>query len=165
MLVVAVIVALAAALVVPRIVQSSRRMTVENALSALRAAFSETGVRARASGQALTLTLDPEGRRFRVAKMGGRMDRDWRPAPLASRTPQREDGTAAGSVLPSATEYQVPEAVEWTDLPENADGGGIVFCFYPDGEASGPQLGFAVRSERFRIIIDSVLGRGTIVYD
>lgn len=165
MLVVAVIVALAAALVTPRIVTSSRRMTVENALSSLRTAFSETAMRARACGQPFTLTLDLDGNCFRVKQSSERLDCDWRPAPLALRSGERDDGSVAGNVLTTVAEYAIPDAVEWRDLPDDAYDGKCVFRFYPDGEASGPQLAFEVRSERFLIIIDSVLGKGTIVYD
>lgn len=166
MLIVAVIVTLAGAVVVPRIVVSTRRMTVESALSALRTPFAETAQRARAGGQTMTLTLNVEDGKFLVGKGVTGLDHDWRPAPLPmARVDANGEEQKAAAILGAAAEYAVPETLEWTDLPDRADGESVVFTFFPDGEAAGPQLGFAIRNERYRLIVDSVLGRGTIVFD
>ena len=165
MLVVCGIVVLVSALVVPRIRTTSKRLTVENALSKLRAAFTETATRARAGGKALALVLLEDEKRFEVREYTNELDRSWHP-PRAAR--QEEDGEEEEAprrgVLSGESSYEVPADVEWTELPSvEGDEDGIVFAFFPDGEAAGPPLEFTVADRHFRLVVDSVLGRVTIL--
>lgn len=158
MLVVCVIVVLATALVLPRVTIGSKRMVVENALSELRGVFVETGMRARAGGKPLSLVLLPNEMRFTVSERLNELDRDWHPPVLEPLN----DGAAA--ILPGAEEYPVPADVEWTELPEIPFGeDGIVYRFFPDGEASGPVVAFDIKGRHFRLVVDSVLGKATVL--
>ena len=59
LIVLLVVVGLVATIAVPRINRESKRMTVENALTSIRGAVTETGMRARSTGKALSLKLMP----------------------------------------------------------------------------------------------------------
>ena len=160
MVVVCVIVMLAVALVVPRIGGGARRMGAERALSAIREAYSETAMRARATGKPLALVLQPEEKLFQVQGDVVKLDKDWHPALLSPET--GTEGKAA--ILPGASSYSVPDAVEWTELPEYTDGyEGIAYVFYPDGEAMGPEIAWKMFGRSYRLIMDSVLGKATIL--
>lgn len=160
MIVVCVIVMLAMALVIPRIGGSSKRMAAEQALSAFREAFGETAMRSRATGKSLALVLDPEGKEFHVSELTDKLDKDWHPPVLQPSV--GASGNAA--ILPGAASYPVPDGVEWSELPEFTDGyDGILYTFHPDGEASGPELAWEMHGRSYRLIIDSVLGKATIL--
>ena len=162
MVVVTVILMMALALVLPRLGGGSRRMAAEQALSELRAAFGETAMRARTTGRPLDLTLFPQEGLFRVTPSGETLDRDWHPQGLPPLT--GEDGR--GGILPGTDSYPVPKGVEWTELPEETEAssqGGILFRFFPDGEACGPPLAWRMHGRNYRLVMDSVLGKATIL--
>jgi len=172
MLVVSAIVALVGALVIPKISATSRRMTVESSLSALRGAFNECAMRARAGGKALQLVLDAEGKSFTVRESSNELDHDWRPSVLSIKGGGEEESesgevhSASKGILGGESTYEVPADIVWEELPEsNDDEGGYVFSFFPDGEAAGPELAFSLKGERYRIIVDRVIGRATVVFD
>ncbi|MBQ4480209.1 MAG: type II secretion system protein [Victivallales bacterium] len=160
-LVVCVIVMLIMALVIPQIGGGSRRIAVESALSNLRGAFTETAMRARAGGRPLALVLDVEQRQFTVYPWNNPLDHDWHAPVLPPMTgPAGQSG-----ILPGAQSYEVSKDIAWTDLPEGnfGDGQFFAFCFFPDGEASGPQLRFEVQGWKYLLVVDSVLGKVTIL--
>ena len=164
MLVVCGIVVLVSALVIPRIRTSSKRMTVESALSQLRAAFGETALRARVGGKALSLVLIEEEKRFEVREYTNELDRSWHPPRTRAVEGEEEETPRRGGALSGESSYEVPGDVEWTDLPAvEGDEDGVVFAFFPDGEAAGPPLEFTVADRHFRLVVDSVLGRVTIL--
>ena len=66
LIVLLVVVGLVATIAVPRISRESKRMTVENALTSIRGAVTETGMRARSTGKALSLKLMPGDNQFLV---------------------------------------------------------------------------------------------------
>ena len=155
MLAVCAIVALVTALVIPRVTTGSRRIVTEQALSEVRRAFSETAMRSRASGRALALALLPESGEFQVREFENPLDFEWR-LPV-------ETG-ADGGVLEGDAVYYVPGAVEWFDLPDgDEEDGAITFYFFPEGEAAGPELDFELKGTHYRLVIDSVLGKATIL--
>ena len=161
MLVVCVIVLLITALVAPRLGGGTKRMIVENALSNLRGTFTEAAMRARASGQPLALTLDLQAGQFLVQNVANSLDHEWHAPVLPPLT--GENGQ--GGILPGATSYEVSKDIIWTDLPEGdaENSQQITFQFFPDGEASGPELNFEIQDRKFVLIIDSVLGKATIL--
>ena len=161
MLVVCVIVMLITALVLPQIGGGTRRIAVESALSNLRGAFTETAMRARASGQPLALVLDVPQHQFTVMPWSNSLDHDWHAPTLPPLTGQN----GRGGILPGASIYEIPKDIVWTELPEGGTDGGqqFVFCFFPDGEASGPQMRFEVQGWKYLLVIDSVLGKVTIL--
>ncbi len=160
MIVVCVIIMLVVALVAPRVGGGGRRMAAEQALSAIREAYGETAMRARATGKPMVLVLNPGQKSFQVSSLTQSLDKDWHPGVLAPLT-----GTEGkGAILPGANSYDVPDGVEWTELPENTDGyDGIAYFFYPDGEAAGPEVAWNMHGRSYRLIMDSVLGKATIL--
>lgn len=160
MIVVLVIIMLVVTLVAPRVGGGGRRMAAEQALSEFREAYGETAMRARATGKPLVLVLNPGQKSFSVTTLSQPLDKDWHPAVLAPLT----GNSGKGGVLPGASSYPVPEGVEWTELPENTDGyDGIAYFFYPDGEAAGPEVAWNMHGRSYRLIMDSVLGKATIL--
>ena len=153
MLAVCAVVALVTGLVIPRVTTGSRRIVSERALSQLRRAFSETGMRARATGASLELVLLPEAGIFQVEEFSGNLEQEWQ-LPLQTGS--------QGGVLAGESFYEVPGEVEWLELPEADEDGGIRFFFFPDGEAAGPEVDFMLKGVHYRLVIDSVLGRATI---
>ena len=165
LLAICVIVGLLSAMVLPRIGGTSRRVVVEQTLSNLRGAFAQTALSARASGEPLALVLSPDGESFSVMPLQNDLDRDWRPPHLAkgakriSEDGEEDDGTSQG-ILAGESSYDVPSEVEWTDLPEvDADQPGIIFCFFPDGGASGPELHFTLAKVEYGLSVDAVTGK------
>ncbi len=161
MVVVTVILMLAVALVGPRLGGGGRRMAAEQALSEFRQAFGEAAMRSRTTGRPLALVLLPEQGIFRVDAVSESLDRDWHPQGLEPLVGQGEQG----AILPGAGFYPVPKGVEWEELPDSqeGDGEGIVFRFYPDGEASGPEIAWKMQGRHYRLVVDSVLGKATIL--
>ena len=161
MLVVCVIVLLITALVAPRLGGGTKRMIVENALSNLRGAFNEAAMRARASGMPLALVLDPDQGQLLVQNLTNPLDHDWHAPVLQPLT----GANGQGGILPGATTYEVSKDIIWTELPEGdaEDSRQVTFRFFPDGEASGPSLAFEVQDRKFILVIDSVLGKATIL--
>ena len=160
-LVVCVIVMLITALVIPRIGGGTRRIAVESALSNLRGAFTETAMRARASGKPLALVLDVAQNQFTVHPWNNHLNHDWH----APTLPPLAGANGQGGILPGAQSYEVPKDITWTELPEGnyGDGQFFAFCFFPDGEASGPQMRFEVQGWKYLLVVDSVLGKVTIL--
>ena len=120
-------------------------------------------MRARAGGKALALVLIEDEKRFEVREYHNELDRSWHPPRTVSSEEGEEEAPRRG-VLGGESSYEVPSDVEWTDLPAaEGDEDGIVFAFFPDGEAAGPPLEFTVADRHFRLVVDSVLGRVTIL--
>ncbi|MGN0867348.1 MAG: type II secretion system protein [Oligosphaeraceae bacterium] len=159
MVVVTVILMLAVALVGPRLGGGGRRMAAEQALTEFRQAFGETAMRSRTTGTPLALTLLPEQGIFRVSSVANPLDRDWHPQGLDPLV----GADAPGAILPGAQSYPVPKGVEWEELPDSQEEEGVVFRFYPDGEACGPEIAWAMQGRHYRLILDSVLGKATIL--
>ena len=159
MLVVCVIVLLITALVAPQIGGGTKRMIVENALSNLRGAFNEAALRARAGGKPLALVLDLDQNQLLVRPFQFSLDHEWRAPVQPPRTGENH------GIISGAESYDIPKDIQWVDLPEGDENGSrqFTFCFYPDGEASGPELKFEIKERYFALIIDSVLGKATIL--
>ena len=155
MLAVCAIVALVTALVIPGVTTGSRRIVTEQALSEVRRAFSETAMRARATGRPFALALLPESGEFLVREFDNQLDFEWQ-LPVVTGVD--------GGVLDGDVSYAVPSSVEWFDLPDgDGENGEITFFFFPDGEAAGPALDFELKGSHYRLVIDSVLGKATIL--
>lgn len=156
-LVVMLIAAMMVALIIPRLTGTSRRMTVEQALTEIRQAISETAARARATGRSLTLTLIPtdEGMQFQVGLFDENLSRTWTPAMPNAGTPP--------SFLAAREVYPLNKAIEWQvnplDFPQET---GIRFLFFPDGQAGGPELNLRILDRAFLFRVDSISGKPLI---
>ncbi len=160
MIVVCAIVMLVVALVVPRLGGGGLRMAAESALSEIRGAFQQTAARARITGQPYQMALLPEEGVFQVAPLENPLDRDWHPATLPPLTGE----SGRGAIVQVIDSYQLPDGIEWTELPDGEeDSGRILFRFFPDGEATGPELAWKMHGRSYRLIMDSVQGKATIL--
>ena len=160
MIVVCAIVMLVVALVTPRLGGGGLRMAAESALSEIRGAFQQTATRARITGQPYQMTLLPEEGVFQVAPLENPLDQDWHPATLSPLTGE----SGRGAIVQLVDSYQVPDGVEWTELPDGEeDSGRILFRFFPDGEATGPELAWKMHGRSYRLVMDSVQGKATIL--
>ena len=157
--VVLAVLSLILAVALPRLGRVPSRLTVENAHSRIRSALREAGLRARASGRPLRLVLDADGNAFRV---------DRPPAPadtLGGADPPREaDGGGSSIVVRRLARYELPGSVSW--YPEtallNSDEDAPFFAFFPDGEATGTPVEFAVAGRRFVLDVERLTGHPVI---
>jgi len=179
LLITVAILAVILTLALPRIGRLPARLQAEQCLSALRSALDEAGLRARATGTAvrLTLVLDAgdQSSRFVVApvnedplalSLGGASSTMASSAPPpAASAPEGPDGAArsASALIPGASSYPLPAAVVWeteTVQAATAEGeDGPSFVFLSTGEAGGPTLEFTVRKQRYRLDVDRLTGR------
>ncbi len=159
MLVVVLIVAMLFAVTLPRLSRVPKRMIIEKTLSTIRQVFAESSSRARATGQALSLTLNPETSSLTVAANNDSLSQQWRPA-----MPTVEGGKSSVPLFISAKDtYELSSEIEWHLEPESYNSEGyIVFSFYPDGQASGPPLRFSLKDSRFRLVVDNITARANI---
>jgi type II secretory pathway pseudopilin PulG len=158
-LVVTLLVGMLFAVILPRVSVAPKRIVVENALSGIRQAFSETGARARANGRAFRLTLDPDSSTLAVSPLPDTLSREWQP-PL----PVVEDKAKKPSFLAIKDSYELSGDLEWQlDQQVYDHEGKIIFSFFPDGQAGGPNLEFSIKKRRFVLRVDNVTGRPDIV--
>ncbi len=158
-LVVTLLVGMLFAVILPRVSVAPKRIVVENALSGIRRAFSETAARARATGRAFRLTLDPDSSILAVSPLPDSLSREWQP-PL----PANEEQTKKSSFLAVKESYELSNDLEWQfDQQVYDHEGRIVFSFFPDGQAGGPNLEFIIKKRKFILRVDNVTGRPDIV--
>lgn len=154
MLVVTLIVAMLVALVLPRLTGTSKRMTIEQALTSIRQAVSETAARARATGRPLSLTLvpDDDSMAFQVALFDENLSRTW--------TPSMPNAGSPPAFLAARESYPLPKTLEWDinplDFPAET---GIRFLFFPDGQAGGPELKLHILERTFMFRVDPLSGK------
>ncbi len=159
-LIVLVVVGLVLAVAAPTLLKSSERMTVENALTAIRTAVNETAMRARCTGKTLTLTLNGEEHRFMVALEDGALEHRWTPPSHESE----EEGKSKAAIIQAKDSYKFPEAIEWNPSDDSVnDDGDIVFTFFPDGQAAARELPFIVCGRSFVLQIDRITASPVIL--
>lgn len=156
MLIVAVILAVASAIVLPGLSKIPHRLTIDSALTGIRTAISETAMRARATGQSLELVLSDDGSSFSVQAFSSDFSavRGWTP-PLD----KPEDDQNSNVAISSKDCYELSSEIEW--LPEESDldqSGAISFAFFEDGQASGRTVSFAIGKQRFILDVDKLTG-------
>ncbi len=159
MLVVVLILGMISAVVLPAFLRVPKKIAIEQGLSAIRQVFAESSARSRATGQAISLTLDPETSELTFGVNSTSLSREWRPS-----MPKVEESKSRTAVFVSTRDSaKLPEDIEWQPEPEsyNADGK-IVFSFFSDGQASGPQLYFSLKNSRFRLVVDNITSRANI---
>ena len=158
-LVVTLVAGMLFAIILPRISAAPKRIVVENALTGIRQAFSDTAARSRASGRAFRLTLDADNSTMTVSQYPDSLSREWRPA-----LPAKEGEGEASSFLAVKENYELSKELEWQFSDQVYDSEGrIVFSFFPDGQAGGPSLEFSIKNRKFQLRVDNITGRPDIV--
>lgn len=154
LMIVVALVALITALATPRLTKVSKRMIVEASLTDIRRAISETAMRACATGQSLTLTLDQDASRFRVSRTAMLPANNWVPSHA-----QNAESKAAGVIIAGAESYDLNKNIEW-QLGDSGFGAtdNVEYAFFPDGQASGPALRFIIQNRQFQLDIDRLTG-------
>ena len=134
LIVLLVVVGLVATIAVPRINRESKRMTVENALTSIRGAVTETGMRARSTGKALSLKLMPGDNQFLVEVSEQNLAMTWVP-PANSALSKAEDDGVEPFYISAKPSYDLSSSIEWQPEDDNYDEeDNIMYYFYPDGK-------------------------------
>ena len=157
MLVVAVILAVASAVVLPSLTKLPRRLAVESALSEIRNAIDETSMRARATGKALQLVLNVEDSAFELQECPTDLAaiQGWTP-PL-KQSDETEQQTAVA--ISSQSSYQLSKSIEWHPEETGLDAAdGIAYSFFEDGQASGGTLHFSIGKQNYVLDVDKLTG-------
>jgi len=153
-LIVLILVGLVLAVAAPRLMKRSERIAKESALTAIRSAVNETAMRSRATGQALTLTLDPDESLLTVAEATDSLEHTWTP-PKHDNGGENED--APKSFIQAKPSYQLPKDIQWTPDDQNFnDDGAIVFTFFPDGQAAARAISFTIGDTEYSLQIDRI---------
>lgn len=158
-LVVTVLVTLIIALVAPRLTMSSKRIIVESNLTEIRQAITEISMRACATGQGLMLTLEPETSTFKVSQTRELISNYWNPG-----TVDHQDEQPAFALIEVKPSYQLSKNIEW--MPSETNLGldeVIAFAFFPDGQASGQPVRFAIMNRQFQLEVDRLTGSPQIL--
>jgi len=159
-LIVLVIAGLVMSLALPAMLQKSDRTAVESALTEIRNAIGETGMRARATGKALALTLDEENHCFAVSEYTEQLDRSWTPP-----SQNLEDGEGrAPSFIKAKPSYPLADDIQWVlDNGALNDDGEMVLVLFPDGQASARKVSFSIRNRSFLLDVDRITGDPVIL--
>jgi len=158
-LVVTLVAGMLFAMILPRISAAPKRIVVESALTGIRQAFSDTAARSRASGRAFHLILDPDNSAMTVSQYPDSLSREWRPS-----LPDTGGKGEAPSFLAVKESYELSKELEWQFSDQVYDSEGrIVFSFFPDGQAGGPNLEFTIKNRKFQLRVDNITGRPDIV--
>jgi len=159
--IVIVIIGLICGLVLPRLGRLPRRLVIESALSAVRCAFRDAGVRARATGQSVKLVLDVEGHQFRVENAANSVSHGLPGVGDAppDTSPTDSDTPPPPSILNKLSTYELSKDVAWhTDELVLGPDEALSYSFFPDGAATGPAIEFTIRKTRFRLDVDRLTG-------
>ena len=152
LLIVAIILALTSAFALPRLLAYPHRIMVENALTNIRTAFSETAMRSRATGIPLSLQLDLENNCFQVEECPRLTVNDWEP-------PMDEEALEnARNALQIKSSYPLSSQMEWLSDAEE-----VQFRFFPDGQAVGNAIQFQIGSQQFQFDVDRLSGNALIM--
>ena len=157
MMVVAAILLLISLLALPKLSSIPRRIKRENALSSIRNAITEAGIRARANGKAVELLLDLDNSQFLIQDLNGDLDsiKGWVP-PI----PQSEEVQQQQSFIVSQNNsFPITSSIEW--LPEETGLDPlepISFSFFEDGQAAGQPIRFFLENIHYELGVDKLTG-------
>ena len=157
MMVVAAILLLVSLLALPRLSKIPQRIMRENALSAIRNAMTEAGIRARANGKAVELLLDLENSQFIIQNPEGNLDaiKGWVPS-----IPQSEEVQQQQSFIVSQNNsFPITDFIEWIPEETGLDPlEPIFFSFFEDGQAAGPPIRFFIGNIHYELGVDKLTG-------
>ncbi len=157
LLIVLVIVSAVLALIGPRVGRLPSRVVIGSATTQLKQPFADAGMRARSTGQPVTLVLERSANR--IVLRDGTIDLD------NVDGGNNIDGSV--TVQPSSDDpdadtfrYPLDDAIDWAAGDEmSVDGGLTTFVFLPDGDASGPVLTFTIRGVPFQLSVSRLTGQ------
>lgn len=163
-LIVLAIIAIGLALVGSRIGIIPSRVVVRKAKTDLETAFSEARMRARTTGQPTVLNLEVNENRLRLQDL--KRTNAYENWLNASGSDQTMPSTTSDEMSEESFQqsYNLEQDIEW-DLrnqrafsKENLD-----FFFYPDGDATGPEVIFTLRGYIFRLAVARLTGKTRII--
>ena len=161
MLIVLMIMTLVLGLAVPRIARIPAGPVVRKTMSEISRAYSEAGLRARATGHPARLELDLRRNCFEL--------RDARPRSALSEMPRVAEDTSADSHDKNSSQsdiigvYDIDPAVTWTaDTRAKTTDDKLSILFFSNGEATGPDVQLVCRNRAFRISVDRLTGEAVI---
>ncbi|NOY79890.1 MAG: type II secretion system protein [Kiritimatiellaeota bacterium] len=174
MLVVLAIMGLVSALVIPRVGRLPAGIAIRRTVAQVRNAFRMAAVRARGTGRAVRLEFAPDAHALRLSDLPrSRFSTDARLTPpsfpaasgdagTSSADGIGENGTGSAGLLAALSAFPLPKGVEWRS--DNAPAGGdgdetVEFRFFPNGEASGPDLVVIAGKRRVRLTLERLTGR------
>ena len=154
LLIVLAVAALVMAIVVPRIGRLPSGLVVEKACGDLENAIYHAARRARVTGHPTRLVFDLEGKKATVEDSGGG-------ATVAPPSSEATDTAAADKRGPDESlVHPLDEAIEWKAPEQDTEAAAKpAFVFYPNGEAAGVPLAFAVRGRALILDVDRLTGR------
>ncbi len=175
MLVVLAIMGLISALVIPRVGRLPAGIAIRRTVGQVRNAFRMAAVRARGTGRAVRLEFDPDAHALRLSDLPrARFSTDPELTPPSSRadpgagrmspgaTGTAENGAGSAGLLAELSAFPLPKGVEWRSGDETAaedENETLEFRFFPNGEASGPDLMVIAGKRRVRLVLERLTGR------
>ena len=157
MMVVAAILLIVSVLALPQLSKIPQRISRENALTSIRNAFTEAGLRARANGKPLALLLDTENSQFTIQEVSNSLDsiKGWAPS-----VPKNEEVEQQQSMIVSQNNsFPLTDAIEW--FPEETGLNPfepISFDFFEDGQAAGQPIRFYIGKVHYELNVDKLTG-------
>ena len=157
MMVVAAILLLVSLLALPQLSKIPRRIVRENALSSIRNAMTEAGIRARANGKAVELLLDLDNSQFLIQDINSELDsiKGWIPS-----VPQSEEVQQQQSFIVSQNNsFPITSSIEWMPEETGLDPlEPISFSFFEDGQAAGQPIRFFIGNIHYELGVDKLTG-------
>jgi type II secretory pathway pseudopilin PulG len=151
MLVVLLIVGLVLALALPRLGYIPAGLRIANSLGAIRAAFASATTIAAASGRPVRVQLVLDQHLLQVHRPAAAPTADGRP-------------TGAGRIFDRLQFFALDDSVVLdtmvVEVPE--DPAILTYRFYPNGEASGPEIPLRIADRPYVLDVDRLTGRPLI---
>ena len=163
-IVVTIIFAVVSALVVKKLYNSGTGEARRDMVEKLNQAFVNSSVRARGFNQRIDLVWQcdalPIKIQIKTAKQQSTFDQ------FIEENQSEEDVEKAQSIERNqrtwggATEYDFHESVTFSEANiELNDEGQLIYSFFPDGEASGPDTTLMIEDEEYQILVDRLTGQ------
>ena len=159
-IIVVVIIALVSMVLIRGISNPNERLTLQETEEVIAKAFTNATVRAQAFNEEIKVSLTPgEDKAITISLKN--IARQTNTLPMAEQEKTEEDidvehnKKSALFAWGGEDSYKLPKTVKIIDYEELVDDEGMIhFSFYPDGEASGPDLTLEIGKRRFHFSVD-----------
>ncbi|MFA6817030.1 MAG: type II secretion system protein [Lentisphaeria bacterium] len=166
MLIVTLIIAMIFMAVLPKMLSIPKRLIVEKACSDIQRAFVETALSARISGESKMLVLNTLNGNTLNAKENHlpSLTDNWTPPLITSildedENAENQEEPQKDSFWDFKKEYELTSDLEWITNEIDYDPDvGVIFVFFPDGQAAGPNIQFNLKKRTFNLSLDHVTG-------